>query len=70
MIDPFLGLVNRRERYVDVITGQPLSPELYRIARTKEVDHFFSNGGVGYATRAGSLVENGAPTHQCWMGGG
>ena len=37
--DPFLG-----ERFVDDITGQPLDPELCRIARRKEIEYFQSKG--------------------------
>ena len=40
--DPFLGVVNRHERSVDDIIGQPLDPELCRIARKAELDYFRS----------------------------
>ena len=40
----FLGMVNRHERYIDDITGQPLNPELCRIARKNELDYFHSKG--------------------------
>ena len=38
----FAGVLkaNRHERYVDDITGQPLSPELCQKARATELDHF------------------------------
>ena len=42
--DPFLGLVNRHEKYIDDLTGQPLDPELCRIARKAELDYFRSKG--------------------------
>ena len=42
--DPFVGMVNRHERFVDDITGQPLNPGLCRIARQKELDYFVSKG--------------------------
>ena len=42
--DPFVGAVSRHERFVDDITGQPLDPELCRIARKKEIDYFQSKG--------------------------
>jgi hypothetical protein len=42
--DPFLGLVNRHERYIDDITEQSLDPELCRIARKAELDYFRSKG--------------------------
>ena len=35
--DPFVGVVNRHERLIDDIMGQPLDPELCRIARQKEI---------------------------------
>jgi hypothetical protein len=35
-------VVNRHERFVDDITGQPLDPELCRIARKAELDYFRS----------------------------
>ena len=37
-------MANRHERYIDDITGQPLKPELCRIARKKELDYFHSKG--------------------------
>ena len=40
----FAAGVNRHERFVDDITGQPLDPELCRIARKKELDYFHSKG--------------------------
>ena len=43
--DPFVGVVNRHERFIDDITGQPLNPELCRSARRKEIDDFRSKGG-------------------------
>ena len=42
--DPFVGVVNRHERVIDDITGQPLNPELCRIARQKEIDYFRNKG--------------------------
>ena len=42
--DPFVGVVNRHERFVDDITGQPLNPDLCRAARQKELDYFVSKG--------------------------
>ena len=42
--DPFLGFVNRHQKYVDDLTGQPLDPELCRIARKAELDYFRSKG--------------------------
>ena len=33
--DPFLGVVNRHEKFIDDIIGKPLNPELCRIARRK-----------------------------------
>ena len=42
--DPFLGVVNRHERFVDDITGQPLDPELCRVARKAGLDYFRSKG--------------------------
>ena len=42
--DPFLGVVIRHERFIDDITGQPLNPELCRIARKNELDYFHSRG--------------------------
>ena len=42
--DPLIGVVNRHERFIDDITGQPLNPELCRIARRKEIDYFRSRG--------------------------
>ena len=39
-----MGVVNRHERFIDNITGQPLNPELCRIARKKELDYFHSKG--------------------------
>ena len=40
--DLFLGVVIRHERFIDDITGQPLNPELRRIARKTELDYFHS----------------------------
>ena len=37
MLDPFLGKVNRHERFVDDIIGQPLAPK-------KELDYFHRKG--------------------------
>ena len=37
-------MVNRHERYIDDIIGQPLNPDLCRIARKKELDYFHSKG--------------------------
>ena len=37
-------MVDRHERYIDDITGQPLNPELCRIALKKELDYFHSKG--------------------------
>ena len=42
--DPILGVVNRHESFIDDITGQPLNPELCRIARKKELDYFQPKG--------------------------
>ena len=37
-------MVNRHEKFIDDITGQPLNPELCRIARKKELDYYHSKG--------------------------
>jgi hypothetical protein len=42
--DPFLGVDNRHERFVDDIIGQPLDPERCPIARKVELDDFRSKG--------------------------
>ena len=42
--DPFVGVVNRHERFIDDVIGQPLNPELCRIARRKEIDYFRCKG--------------------------
>ena len=36
--DPFLGVADRHERFIHDFTGQPLNPELCRIARRKALD--------------------------------
>ena len=42
--DMCIGVVNRHERFIDNITGQPLNPELCRIALRKDIDDFRSKG--------------------------
>ena len=37
-------MANRHEKFVDDLTGQPLNPDLCRIARQKEIDYFRSKG--------------------------
>ena len=42
--EPFVGVVNRHERFIDDITGQPLNPKLCWSARRMEIDNFRSKG--------------------------
>ena len=39
-----MGVVKSHERFSDDITGQPLNPEICRLARQKEIDYFRSQG--------------------------
>ena len=64
MDDPFLGVVNRHERFIDDNTGQPLNPELCRVAR-EGIRRFPCKGCLERAIYPRGVEEDGTPTHQC-----
>lgn len=43
-VNAILSMANKNERFVDDITGQPLPPELCRVAHRSEIGYFKSKG--------------------------